>query len=153
MEHGRDETHEERLDRKWADLLQELRVMQTGTQLLAGFLLTLPFQEVFRDDLERYQHGVYLALVVIALVTTLLVTTPIAIHRRISGQHVKERLVDNAQRTLRAVLTCIGLMVALLSFFVFDVVVGPVAGAVTAVVLAAVAALLLVVVPARLADE
>ena len=34
----------QRLDRNWADLLQELRVVQTGVQLLTGFLLTLPFQ-------------------------------------------------------------------------------------------------------------
>lgn len=153
MDSGRDETEEERLDRLWADLLQELRVMQTGTQLLAGFLLTLPFQEVFRDDLQRYQHGVYLVLVVVALVTTLLVTTPIAIHRRISGQHVKERLVGSAQRTMRAVLTCIGLMAGLLTFFVFDVVLGPVAGVVAGLSLAAVAVVLLVVVPGRLADD
>ena len=44
---GRDETREERLDRKWGDMLQELRVMQTGAQLTAGFLLTLPFQPKF----------------------------------------------------------------------------------------------------------
>ncbi|MBC9733707.1 DUF6328 family protein [Nocardioides marmotae] len=151
MERGRNETEEERLDRLWADLLQELRVMQTGTQLLAGFLLTLPFQEVFWERLERYQHAVYLVLVVTALVTTLLVTTPIAIHRRLSGQHVKERLVGRAQQTLRAVLACIGGMVALLSFFVFDVVVGPVAGGVAAASLGTLAAVLLVLVPRRLA--
>jgi hypothetical protein len=34
---GRDETEDERLDRKFDDLLQELRVMQTGAQLTAGF--------------------------------------------------------------------------------------------------------------------
>ncbi|MDN4162411.1 DUF6328 family protein [Nocardioides abyssi] len=149
---GRDETREERLDRKWADLLQELRVMQTGTQLLAGFLLTLPFQETFWERLDRYQHGVYLALVVVALVTTLLVTTPIAVHRRITGQHVKERLVTSGQRTMQGVLACIGLMVGLLSFFIFDVVAGPWAGVAAAVVLSALAAVLLAVVPRRLAD-
>jgi hypothetical protein len=40
----RRETSLQRLDRNWADLLQELRVIQTGVQLLAGFLLTQPFQ-------------------------------------------------------------------------------------------------------------
>lgn len=125
--------------------------MQTGTQLLAGFLLTLPFQETFWERLDGFQHGVYLVLVVVALVTTLLVTTPIAIHRRITGQHVKERLVLSASRTMVAVLACIGLMVGLLSFFVFDVVAGPVAGATAAVVLSALAAVLLLLVPRRLA--
>ena len=39
----RDEDTGERLDRNWQDILQELRVIQTGVQLLSGFLLTLPF--------------------------------------------------------------------------------------------------------------
>ena len=43
----RDETEAERLDRNWSSLLQELRVTQTGVQLLTGFLLTLPFQPRF----------------------------------------------------------------------------------------------------------
>lgn len=38
MEDGRRETATERLDRHWVEQLQELRVMQTGTQLIAGFL-------------------------------------------------------------------------------------------------------------------
>ena len=42
-------TQLERLDRNWADLLQELRVIQTGVQLLTGFLLTLPFQSRFEQ--------------------------------------------------------------------------------------------------------
>ncbi len=61
-EQARDETPMQRLDRNWADLLQELRVVQTGVQLLTGFLLTLPFQARFgaaqrvrADDLP--DHG------------------------------------------------------------------------------------------------
>ena len=43
MDPQRDETSAERMDRNWSELLQELRVTQTGVQLLSGFLLTLPF--------------------------------------------------------------------------------------------------------------
>lgn len=43
-DNDRRETPTERLDRNWDELLQELRVTQTGVQLLAGFLLNLPFQ-------------------------------------------------------------------------------------------------------------
>ena len=46
---GRDETATARLDRNWGGLLQELRVLQTGTQLLTGFLLTVAFQPVFQQ--------------------------------------------------------------------------------------------------------
>lgn len=52
----RDETPAERSDRNWHELLQELRVMQTGVQVLTGFLLTLPFQARF-TDLDSYQMG------------------------------------------------------------------------------------------------
>ena len=44
---GRDESAADRLDRNWNELLQELRVMQTGVQILSGFLLTVPFQQRF----------------------------------------------------------------------------------------------------------
>ena len=59
MEDGRNETDAEQVDRKFGDLLQELRVMQTGAQLTAGFLLTLPFQDKF-SELDRFQEGLYL---------------------------------------------------------------------------------------------
>jgi hypothetical protein len=51
-EQVRDETPMQRLDRNWADLLQELRVVQTGVQLLTGFLLTLPFQAVSNSSVR-----------------------------------------------------------------------------------------------------
>ena len=45
----RDETETQRLDRNWNSLLQELRVVQTGVQILTGFLLTLPFHDGFEE--------------------------------------------------------------------------------------------------------
>ena len=52
LDDGRDETPSERYDRNWIEVLQELRVLQTGTQILTGFLLALAFQPAFAD-LER----------------------------------------------------------------------------------------------------
>jgi hypothetical protein len=122
-EDGRDESREERLDRKWGDILQELRVMQTGAQLTAGFLLTLPFQPSFAD-LDSFQTGLYLALVLLAALTTALVMTPVAVHRRLSGEHVKERLVITAHRAMIGVLTCISLLLVGMPVLIFDVVLG-----------------------------
>lgn len=62
---GRDETQNERMDRNWNELLQELRVTQTGTQILSGFLLTLVFQPRFAS-LDALQRGLYVALVILA---------------------------------------------------------------------------------------
>ena len=122
MNDGRNETEEERLDRKWNDLLQELRVMQTGAQLTAGFLLTLPFQQKFAD-LDDFARRLYLALVLLAALTTALVLAPVAIHRRLSGEHVKERLVQTAHRLVYGVLTCLTLLVSGMVMLIFDVVV------------------------------
>ncbi|HEV7876001.1 MAG TPA: DUF6328 family protein [Nocardioides sp.] len=119
---GRDESAEERLDRKWGDILQELRVMQTGAQLTAGFLLTLPFQPSF-DDLDSFQRRLYLALVLLAALTTALVMTPVAVHRRLSGEHVKERLVITAHWAMWGVLACISLLLVGMPVLIFDVVV------------------------------
>ena len=44
---ARNETDDERYDRNWVEILQELRVTQTGTQIISGFLLTLAFQKRF----------------------------------------------------------------------------------------------------------
>ena len=62
---ARHETETQRLDRNWAALLQELRIVQTGVQLLTGFLLTLPFQQRFAD-LTDFEVGVYLVTVALS---------------------------------------------------------------------------------------
>ena len=122
MSDGRNETEDERLDRKWADLLQELRVMQTGAQLTAGFLLTLPFTTKF-PSLDGFQETLFLVLVVVAALTTAVVITPVAVHRRISGEHVKERLVATAHKLVGVGLTLLALLVTGIVVLIFDVVV------------------------------
>ena len=59
------------MDRNWNEMLQELRVTQTGTQILTGFLLAIAFQNRF-EDLTTFQHRVYLILVLAAVITTAL---------------------------------------------------------------------------------
>lgn len=145
----RNETPAERLDRNWNELLQEMRVMQTGVQLIAGFLLTLPFQQAF-DDLDDLQRWLYLVLVVLASVTTALMLVPIALHRRLFGEHVKERLVYTAHRLVIGALGAIGLLISGIVMLLFDVVVGRTAGLVSGGVSLALALLLLAVVPAAI---
>ena len=149
---GRDESEEERLDRKWNDLLQELRVMQTGAQLTAGFLLTLPFQTSFQH-LDTFQTTLYLVLVVVAALTTAQVMAPVAIHRRLSGEHVKERLVRTAHRFVFGVLASIAVLITGMAVLIFDVVVDRPLALVVGAVMAAVLAGLLVVLPGRLTSD
>ena len=91
-------------------------------QLTAGFLLTLPFQQRFAN-LTELQRDAYLGLVVLAAVITALVLSPVAIHRRLSGEQVKDRLVAASHVIMRTVLVLMGLLVAGIVAFIFDVVI------------------------------
>lgn len=148
----RRETKDERLDRNWNELLQEMRVMQTGAQLIAGFLLTLPFQSAF-SDLDDAQRRLYLGLVVLAGVTTALIMAPIAVHRRLFGRGVKERLVLTAHRLVTVVLAAIGLLIAGTTTLVFDVVVDRTAALVAGGSMLLVVTSLLVAVPYVIARD
>jgi hypothetical protein len=88
----RDETPAEKLDRNWEDLLQELRVSQTGVQLLTGFLLTLPFQDRF-GDLEDFQVNVYLVTIGCAIGATGFLIAPVALHRLLFRRHLRAPMV------------------------------------------------------------
>lgn len=83
---ARDETAVERLDRNWSSLLQELRVVQTGVQLLTGFLLILPFQARFAD-LGVLMRGVYLLTVACSISSSILLTAPVGMHRLLFRRH------------------------------------------------------------------
>jgi ABC-type multidrug transport system fused ATPase/permease subunit len=142
----RDESHDEKLDRNWDDLLQELRVAQTGLQLLSGFLLTLPFTQVFAQ-LDHGQKGLYLGLVVLAGVAVGLNLTPVMLHRRLFGEHVKERVVEVGHVVSQVVIAAIALLIVGTAALIFSVVTGWTAGLVAAAGLAVVLGTLLGVVP------
>src|ERR1700757_4492576 len=101
---ARHETKTERLDRNWASLLQELRVTQTGVQLLTGFLLTLPFQQRF-DQLGGSVHVVYLVTVACSIGSTVFLVAPVAMHRLLFRRHRLRTLVSIGHRCALAGLT------------------------------------------------
>src|SRR6476620_11019464 len=101
---GRDESEDERLDRNWDELLQELRVAQTGIQLLSGFLLTLPFTQV------------------LAGVAVGLNLTPIMLHRRVLRDHVKGRVVETGQVLSQVVIAAVAVLSVGTSTLIFSVV-------------------------------
>ncbi|GEN81665.1 DUF6328 family protein [Actinotalea fermentans] len=117
----RHETPTERLDRNWAEILQELRVTQTGIQILTGFLLTVPFQQRF-TDLSDEQRGFYLVLVLLAAVTTGLMVAPVSLHRMLFRRRAKSALVTEADRFMRVGLVFLALTVSGVVLLVFDVV-------------------------------
>ncbi|WP_421733751.1 DUF6328 family protein [Cellulomonas sp.] len=124
---GRRETHNERADRNWDELMQELRVTQTGTQILTGFLLTIPFQQRFAD-LDAYQEDLYLVLVAMAVLATTLITAPASLHRVLFRQRLKPELVSAGNRLARAGLVVLAIVMAGSAMLVFDVVLSRAAG-------------------------
>ena len=137
----RDETDAQRLDRNWLSLLQELRVTQTGTQIVGGFLLALAFQPRF-TDLDRYQLTVYLVLVATAATTTMLALGPVSLHRVLFGKHAMKQIVRVADVLVRATLVGVAVILSGTTLLVFDVVLsrtaGQVAGASVLLVIVAV---------------
>lgn len=122
---------DEVLDRNWNELLQELRVAQTGTQILTGFLLTLPFSNRF-TSLGAGQERLYLAVLLGSVVATGLNVAPVAYHRVLFRRHRRRWLVSAANFAARAALVMLAADSAGVVLLVFDVVVGRVAAVVAA---------------------
>lgn len=143
---GRDETPAERHDRNWSEILQELRVAQTGTQILTGFLLALAFQERF-TSLTPHQLGIYLGLVAVAGLSTALGLTPVVLHRTFFSKHMKDHVVVVGNRLLLAEIVVVGILAIGVTSFIVDVVVGETSGIVAAVIATLVVIILWVLVP------
>lgn len=136
----------ERLNRNWDDLLQELRVAQTGVQLLTGLLLTVPFQARF-DVLVAHQRVVFLVAISLSATATALLIAPVVLHRVLFRRNARRPLVRAGQRFAVAGLVMLGLAVVSVVDLIFDVVAGPVPGIAAAAVAAAVFLTLWVLVP------
>jgi hypothetical protein len=146
IDDGRKETQTERLDRNWSQLVQELRVTQTGTQILTGFLLTLAFQQRF-GQLDRLQIDLYLGLVVLAALTTALGLAPVAIHRALFRRRAMSQLVTTGNILLKLTLACVGLILTGTTLFIFAVVSGATAGLIAGGFALVVTVILWIVIP------
>ncbi|MFJ4628075.1 DUF6328 family protein [Streptomyces sp. NPDC088847] len=104
---GRDETEDERADRMWGELIQEVRVAQTGVQILFGFLLTVVFTPKYAE-LEHANQVLYIVTVVLGATATGALIGPVSLHRLVSGRKVKPQAVRWASR-----LTFVGLVLLL----------------------------------------
>jgi hypothetical protein len=143
---GRPETASERSDRNWNEILQELRVTQTGTQIMSGFLLTLPFQQRFAT-IPHYELVVYIVLLVLAACATALGFAPVALHRMLFRRHEKREMVTVADRLLQAVLVLVSVLTAGVVLFVLDFTVALTAGIIAGAAVLALLIVLLVVIP------
>lgn len=143
---GRDETPNERADRNWDELLQELRVMQTGTQILTGFLLAVAFQPRF-TDMDELQRDLYVVLVALAAIATILALAPVGMHRAFFGRRRKPELVDIAARIVKIDLLVIGALTIGVTTLIVDFTVNRTAGLIALVAAVVAVGALWVVLP------
>jgi hypothetical protein len=124
----RNETALERSDRHLAELMQEVRVAQTGVQVLFGFLLIVPFSARF-GSLGAGQQALYFATLVAAGAAAMLLITPSSQHRILFRCGDKDYIVRMANRYAIAGLACVALAMVGAMVFVADVILGsPAAG-------------------------
>ena len=115
------ETEAERLDRNFADLLQELRVAQAGVQILFAFLLTLPFAARF-GEIDRFEQAVYIGALFSAALATACIIAPVAFHRMLFRHGHRPWLVDAANQAARAGLASLAITTSGVVWLVFDLV-------------------------------
>ncbi|MGW5974387.1 DUF6328 family protein [Streptomyces sp. NPDC055186] len=116
------ETARERVNRRWNEILQETRVTQTGVQILFGFLLSVAFTPLFRE-LETFDRVVYVITVVLGAAATGSLIAPVSIHRFLSGQRMKDEVVEAAGRLMMCGMVLLALTIGCTLLLILRVVV------------------------------
>ncbi|MCO1658405.1 DUF6328 family protein [Pseudonocardia humida] len=117
---GRNETPEERADRNMSELLQELRVVQAGVQILIAFLLSMTFTERF-GRIDEFQRWTYVVTLLLSLLTAGLLIAPAAVHRVTYGRGLKPEIVQTGHKLFAAGLATLVLTLAGGTLLVLDV--------------------------------
>ncbi|WP_371859798.1 DUF6328 family protein [Nocardia uniformis] len=133
---ARHETETERLDRNWNSLIQETRVVQTGVQLLTGFLMILPFQSRF-DMLTDPMRVLYLVTVSASIGATVFLVAPVSAHRILFRRHRLRAVVESAHKFGLVGLALLGVALTGVVVLIFDVVAGTIVGVAAGLLFAA----------------
>jgi hypothetical protein len=120
---ARGETPTQRLDRNYAELLQEIRVAQTGVQLLLAFLLSLAFTPKF-GSLGAFDRGAFVASLVLGAAATALLIAPAPVHRLVFQHRLKRQLVHLTSGLALCGLVLLMLSLASALMLILDVVLG-----------------------------
>jgi len=120
---ARGETPLQRVDRAYGEILQEVRVAQTGVQILFAFLLTLAFTSRFAS-VTQFQRGIYVLTLMLCAAAAALLIAPASFHRVVYRRRLKHHLVRIASRL--ALFGLVLLLLALISalLLILDVVIG-----------------------------
>ncbi|HWE82311.1 MAG TPA: DUF6328 family protein [Gaiellaceae bacterium] len=136
----REETEKERTDRQLIELLTELRVALPGSQILFGFLLTVPFATRF-GRVDRTERAALFVCLLLTAVGTALLMAPSVYHRLRWGRGGKGDVIQVAHRFFLAGSACLAAGIVVAVFLVGDVLFGIVAGIVAGCAVAATVAL------------
>jgi Family of unknown function (DUF6328) len=110
----------QRADRNMIELLQELRVAQTGVQILFVFLLSLSFTDRFAG-LDEMQRWTYIVTLLLAVITAGLLVAPAAAHRMTFGRGLKQETVQLGHKLFTAGLATLALTLTGSVLLVLDV--------------------------------
>ncbi|RIJ78696.1 hypothetical protein D1871_01725 [Nakamurella silvestris] len=97
----------QRSNRQLAELLQEMRVVQVGGQILFAFLLAIPFQPTF-EHIGSAERTLYTVSVVLTVTAMFLLMTPVALHRAWFRAGMKEKIIRYATWMTGAGLALLG---------------------------------------------
>lgn len=147
-----EESQNERLARNLSELLQELRVAQTGVQFLFGFLLSVAFTEHYARA-SGFEQVVHLIAVVFATAAVALLTAPAAWHRVLFRRGQRPEILRVANVLAVSGLACLAIAMTATVLLLFKVVAGPVIGTVVAVAAAVLFSLLWFLLPLRTRRE
>lgn len=117
------ENARERVNRRWAEILQETRVAQTGVQILFGFLLSVAFTGRF-TELGSFDRTIYVITVILGSAATGALIAPVSIHRFLSGQRMKDEVVEVAGRLMMCGMVLLALTIGSTLLLILHVVLG-----------------------------
>jgi hypothetical protein len=125
------ESEKERVDRELIELLNELRVVLPGVQVLFAFLLTVPFSNGF-SRMTDAQRGWYFVAFITATISTILLIAPSTYHRIQFRMKDKERMLFTSNRLVIAGTVFLAASMGAAAFLITDVLFHVVAASVTA---------------------
>jgi Family of unknown function (DUF6328) len=120
---ARGESLEKRADRNMNELLQELRVVQAGVQILVAFLLSMSFTERFAR-IDEFQRWTYVVTLLLSMLTAGLLIAPAAVHRATFRRGLKPEIVQTGHKLFAAGLATLVLTLGGGTLLVLDVAVG-----------------------------
>jgi hypothetical protein len=114
------ESRDERLNRELIELLNELRVILPGVQVLFAFLLTIPFNQRFEILSERQKDVFYAAVLCTAASAILLIAAP-NLHRLLFRASEKEWVLRISNRLTLLGTAALAIAIIAVVYLITDV--------------------------------